>query len=245
VLKYDLIRLGHMLFGTKDCAQSIVGRVSDMKRPSSTSSLGNMMYASLVPNGKLPIWLLTNVPLVQAVTDIPCIMFTEELLEAYPDAKVLITVRDEDSWLRSVMGLFNTLLGWNWGFIAQYNKPFIQDYVEMIGFVWDIWTGGDHSDEAKLRQTFRDHYALVRSKVPKDKLLVFNPKQGWEPLCKHLGITKVPTEPYPNINELPFTIKIFKIIWWTTALKAAQMIALKTLVPGAMVGAGLWYWMFM
>lgn len=181
---------------------------------------------------------------LQAVTDIPCIMFTEELLEAYPDAKVLITVRDEDSWLRSVTGLFNTLLSWNWGFVAQYNKPFIQDYVEMLGIVWNIWTGGDHKDEAKLRQTFRDHYALVRSKVPKDKLLEFNPKEGWEPLCKHLGITMVPTEKYPHINELPFTIKIFRIIWWTTALKAAQTIALKTLVPGVVAGAGLWYWMY-
>ena len=71
-------------------------------------------------------------------------MFTEELLEAYPDAKVLITVRDEDSWLRSVMGLFNTLLSWNWGFVGEFNKPFIQDFVMMISLVWDMWTGGNH-----------------------------------------------------------------------------------------------------
>lgn len=49
-------------------------------------------------------------------------MFTEELLEAYPDAKVLITVRDEDSWVRSIGTLFNTLLEWNWTFVAPFDK---------------------------------------------------------------------------------------------------------------------------
>lgn len=48
-------------------------------------------------------------------------MFTEELLAAYPDAKVILTVRDEDSWLSSVSTLFNTLLGWHWNFISSYD----------------------------------------------------------------------------------------------------------------------------
>ena len=56
----------------------------------------------------------------QAITDIPCIMFAEELIEAYPEAKFLITTRDEDSWVRSVLALFNTLLGWNW-YIASFD----------------------------------------------------------------------------------------------------------------------------
>ena len=47
-------------------------------------------------------------------------MFTEELLAAYPDAKILITTREEESWLWSVSTLFNTLLSWPWDFISSY-----------------------------------------------------------------------------------------------------------------------------
>ena len=58
---------------------------------------------------------------IQAVTDIPCLMFTEELISAYPDAKFLITTRDEDSWVKSITGLFNTILGWNW-YVGSFDK---------------------------------------------------------------------------------------------------------------------------
>ena len=48
-------------------------------------------------------------------------MFTEELLAAYPDAKVLITTREEESLLWSVSTLFNTLLSWPWDVISSYD----------------------------------------------------------------------------------------------------------------------------
>lgn len=109
----------------------------------------------------------------------------------------------------------------------------------MITIVWNLWTGGNWKDEQKLRQSFRDHYALVRSKVPKDRLLEFHPSDGWEPLCKHLGIRDVPAEPYPRVNDLAFTIAIFDILWWATAKKAATDVALKVLIPGVAVGVGM------
>ena len=36
--------------------------------------------------------------------------------------------------------------------------------------------------------------------MPPSNLLVFNVKQGWEPLCTFLG-KEVPAEPFPNVNE--------------------------------------------
>ncbi|CAF9943728.1 MAG: hypothetical protein ALECFALPRED_001153 [Alectoria fallacina] len=105
-------------------------------------------------------------------------MFTEGLLAAYPDAKVLITNRDEDTWIWSVSSLFNTLLGWNWGLMAPYDPIDAQPYIEILTIVWDQWTAGDWNDAARLRQTFRDHYALVQATVPADRLLEFNPKGG-------------------------------------------------------------------
>lgn len=49
---------------------------------------------------------------IQAITDIPCIMFVDELVIAYPEAKVILISRDVDSWLRSMNNTFYAVLGW-------------------------------------------------------------------------------------------------------------------------------------
>ena len=119
----------------------------------------------------------------------------------------------------------------------------MKPYIEILTLIWNHWTGGNWNDKTQLRQSFHDHYALVRAKVPKDKLLVFDPKHGWGPLCKHLG-KPVPQEPYPHLNDLPFTIAIHKAIWWDTARKAAKGIILKSIVPLlVLVIACAWYWL--
>ena len=47
----------------------------------------------------------------QAVTDVPCVLFSDELIAAYPDAKVVLTNRDVERWIASVEGLY-TVLDW-------------------------------------------------------------------------------------------------------------------------------------
>lgn len=46
------------------------------------------------------------------MTDIPCVLFVEELLAAYPDAKVVLTTRDPDAWVASVNRSFHEILSW-------------------------------------------------------------------------------------------------------------------------------------
>ena len=114
----------------------------------------------------------------------------------------------------------------------------------MLTIVWDLWTGSNWKDEQKLRQSFRNHYALIRSKVPSDQLLEFDPRDGWDPLCKHLGIKNAPAEPYPHVNDLAFTISIFDQLWWATARKAAREIGIQVLVPGTAIIVGmLLFWL--
>ncbi|KAI4185561.1 MAG: hypothetical protein L6R41_004041 [Letrouitia leprolyta] len=160
-----------------------------------------------------------------AITDIPCIMFTEELLAAYPSAKVLLTLRDEDSWVRSVRGLFNTLLRWNWSLVWSHEPLFPQEkafhirgYIRIIEIAWNIWTGGDWDDEEALRRTFREHYAKVRALVPRERLLEFDAREGWGPLCGFLR-KEVPEGEYPRLNDLGFTIWFHKQLWWAAARK--------------------------
>ena len=37
--------------------------------------------------------------------------------------------------------------------------------------------------------------------VPEDRLLIFNVKQGWKPLCDFLNLP-VPATPFPHVNDM-------------------------------------------
>src|SRR5208282_1324472 len=52
--------------------------------------------------------------MIQAITDIPCIMFVDELVAAYPNAKVVLTNRDPDKWLVSILNTIYVILSWDW-----------------------------------------------------------------------------------------------------------------------------------
>jgi hypothetical protein len=62
------------------------------------------------------------------------------------------------------------------------------------------WSNGKPEDRAALRAGFIAHNENVRKLVPKEKLLEFTPKDGWEPLRNFLG-KDVPNEPFPFINK--------------------------------------------
>ena len=54
--------------------------------------------------------------------------------------------------------------------------------------------------DAWLAAQYEAHNAQVKAEVPPDRLLVFNVKEGWGPLCAFLG-KEVPAEPFPFVNE--------------------------------------------
>ena len=60
-------------------------------------------------------------------------------------------------------------------------------------------TFGNDFSEAHMIDVYERHNAEVRRVIPPNRLLVFEAKQGWEPLCKFLGVP-VPSAPYPNTN---------------------------------------------
>ena len=80
--------------------------------------------------------------------------------------------------------------------------------------IWHVFYGpahfnGDFSRESGQR-VFEEWKASVISRCPKDKLLVFEVKQGWEPLCAFLG-KPVPNQPFPRINDTPHMRKLYMI----------------------------------
>lgn len=60
---------------------------------------------------------------MQAVTDIPCVLFVDELLELFPDAKVVLLTRDPDAWAKSVRDEFTYFRsGWCWTFLRLFDQ---------------------------------------------------------------------------------------------------------------------------
>eukprot|EP00913_Durusdinium_trenchii_P013055 g12255.t1 len=109
-----------------------------------------------------------------ATVDYPACGLYNKLMEQYPDAKVLLTVRDPEKWYDSVIDTI-----WSWR-CAEQN--------------WSVRI-------FELGRKFQEQaQCFHQATMLPGKLLVFDVKEGWEPLCKFLGVP-VPDEPFPNVND--------------------------------------------
>jgi hypothetical protein len=131
----------------------------------------------------------------QATVDWPGCAFYGELMEAFPDAQVILTVRDPEAWYESARKTINDR--------PSARPPTPDDTIgtQMIRAV--VWQGsmeGAFDDKAKAIDIYNRHNEEVRRRVPADRLLVFEARQGWEPLCDFLGVP-VPAGSYPHLNE--------------------------------------------
>ncbi|OJD33771.1 nad dependent epimerase [Diplodia corticola] len=126
----------------------------------------------------------------QSVCDWPAAAFVEELTEAYPDAKVIITTRDVDSWYKSCL----KTVDWRandvvLGALARCDWA-SGLYQPMLSKFWTDFFKGDFKQHGK--QAFREHYEHVRAVVPPENLLEYHVGQGWKPLCDFLGLPLPP-----------------------------------------------------
>lgn len=129
-----------------------------------------------------------------ATTDWPAAAFYDQHLARWPDARVILTVRDPESWYTSCR---NSIAHG----VETWEIPPDEDAVpQMIREV--IWEGtfdGHFADRDHAVAVYNRHNDDVRARVPNDQLLVYNVREGWEPLCAFLGVP-VPDEPFPHTN---------------------------------------------
>lgn len=138
-----------------------------------------------------------------AVTDSPGCCMWEELVEAYPEAKVVLVERDEAKWVKSFGVLLEGVLNPFGRYVLQYTDPWWFGRVLKVSSLW-IGTLCGSTDVPTIKKNaadiYRRHYRDVRAKVPKDNLLNYQLGSGWEPLCQFLG-KEVPDVPFPHRNE--------------------------------------------
>lgn len=142
-----------------------------------------------------------------AIVDWPGAYFHAELLELYPDAKVLLSVRDPDAWAQSmddtIKGLFyNDVLMAHMSAARCTVDPQWRGFIELMEEMWfssGLMRGPDTTNEW-MSQAMTRYHAQVARTVPSDRLLVWSPGDGWEPLCSFLELP-VPEAPFPRIND--------------------------------------------
>jgi hypothetical protein len=130
-----------------------------------------------------------------SAVDWPTARFYRELHEAFPKARFVLTVRSPESWAASFAATIQKL-------VAERHAapPEMHDWLEMAERV--ITTTGFTAglDAAGLAAAFTKHNDAVRAAIPKDRLLEFEVKQGWGPLCRFLGVP-VPSGEFPRSNH--------------------------------------------
>jgi len=127
-----------------------------------------------------------------AAVDWPVGSFYREVADAYPDAVVLLSTRDADSWWRSADAtIFN--------FPRMELPPEMAGWLGMITDMMATRFTAQLDDEAAAKAAYERHNAEVRSTIPAERLVEWHPGDGWEPLCDALGVP-VPDEPFPHVN---------------------------------------------
>ncbi|MGW4642872.1 sulfotransferase family protein [Sphaerisporangium sp. NPDC004334] len=144
----------------------------------------------------------------RSCVDWPAAAYWRELAAHYPEAKIVLTVRDPARWLDSMratilkqrergtalparmMMLFSSMLGTDLAAFMEMTRRIVTERE----------FGGRADDSEYLTQRFEEHVAEVKAAIPPERLLVFEVRQGWEPLCGFLGVP-VPDEPFPRVND--------------------------------------------
>lgn len=131
----------------------------------------------------------------RASVDWPSCHFWRELADRYPDAKVILSTRDPHRWYESMSGtIFRAL---------QSEMPAGgqgEDMGEMVRRIVRDDTFGGRTDEAHVLDVLARHEAEVKRTIAPERLLVFEVNEGWEPLCRFLGVS-VPDAPFPRTNS--------------------------------------------
>jgi hypothetical protein len=140
----------------------------------------------------------------EATVDWPGCSFYEELMRAYPDAKVLLSVRDPDRWYESA---YNTIYRMSrtshlFYLIRLFSPRVGRAYPVINRLIWEGTFDGRFEDRGYTIEVFEGWNEEVKERVPAERLLVYEVKEGWGPLCDFLGVAVPEGKPFPHLNDI-------------------------------------------
>ena len=132
----------------------------------------------------------------RAAVDWPAAAFWPRLMQRYPEAKVVLSVRDPARWYKSATAtIFRSMQEG----LRRAEGERMERLLMAKEIIINGAFGGDLNDRANAIAVYEANVARVYREVPTDRLVVFNPEDGWPPLCEALGLA-VPETPFPRIN---------------------------------------------
>lgn len=144
-----------------------------------------------------------------ATVDWPGARWWRELAARYPDAKVLLSVRDPEAWYKSMTETI----------YQPMKRPAPPDVPEIVrlqnemvrkAILADIFDNRFEDKEHTI-DVFKHHIQEVRDTVEPARLLVFDVREGWEPLCRFLGVP-VPSDLFPRLNDTASTQAMIRMM---------------------------------
>ena len=126
-----------------------------------------------------------------ATVDWPGTALHKDLTQRYPEAKVILTVRDPERWYESARSTIFNLRG------AEVPRAprMAMKLASQRGF------DGDVGDRERMIEAFKSWNEEVKQFVPAQRLLVYEVKEGWEPLCDFLGVEAPKDKSFPRSND--------------------------------------------
>lgn len=144
----------------------------------------------------------------RATVDWPGAAFYQELLEEYPAAKVILTIRDPDRWhesaLSTIYGVQKVASSRLFSLTALFVPRMRHNRraaLMVADLVWQHHFDGKFEDHEYATAVFNRWNEEVKERVPPEKLLVYEVREGWEPLCEFLGVEVPKDKPFPHLND--------------------------------------------
>ena len=135
--------------------------------------------------------------------DWPRAAFYKEIMKAYPEAKVLLSVRDPERWYESTRNTIYTSVNPSPEMIAAVG-PASRLNNELI---WKRTFGGNFEDRRHAIEVFERHNEEVKEHVTAGRLLVYEVREGWGSLCEFLEVEVPKDEPFPHLNHMEAFVK--------------------------------------
>jgi len=146
-------------------------------------------------NGQMPDWR-TFLADYTAAVDWPACAFWRPLAEEFPDAIVLLSTRSSaDAWWKSAD---DTIFQVSKREIPSEHLDVMSAQLAMMDDLFANTFTADLS-EVPAKQAYQEHNAAVRAAIGPDRLVDWQPGDGWDPICRALSLP-VPSEPFPHVN---------------------------------------------
>lgn len=186
----------------------------------------------------------------RSTVDWPGAFFWRELVAAYPDAKVILTLRDPDRWFDSIVHMakggrsMKVMTSRPVRFLVPVLRPLVELMERMAvathGLDRDAFMAG-RFDRDQMIEMYERHVADVSATVAEQRLLVLRVSDGWAPLCEFLDVP-IPSTPFPHRNE---SAAFHRDMWRRNAPTYARGAGRVALALGAVavLGLGLRTWL--